>query len=291
MEPMRPLATAGDAIADWFAEHGPASIAILAAAVLITLLAKYLVRRFQRKLEGSPSLTQEVNLQRITTLTHALSAAAIVAIWVVALMLLLGQYNVNLAPLLASAGVAGVAIGFGAQSVVRDTLAGFFILMENQYGVGDVLEVQTTAAPATGRVESLTLRITTLRAFDGSLHVVPNGNIQVVSNRSRGWARAIIDVRLAPDEDVSRVRDILDELFETMRDDPSLNDWIREWPTVLGVETVSDFAKVLRVTAETRPSKRFDVERLLRERITAHLASSGIRVPVSPTMPTPPVGP
>jgi small conductance mechanosensitive channel len=284
------VAAAGEAIADWFADHAAAILAILVVAVVVTVLARLLVRRFQRKLEGSPSITQELNLQRITTLTHALSATAIVIIWVVAFMLILGQLDVNLAPLLASAGVAGVAIGFGAQSVVRDTLAGFFILMENQYGVGDVLEVQTTASPATGRVESMTLRITTLRAFDGSLHIVPNGNIQVVSNRSRGWARAIIDVRLAPDEDVSRVRDVLDELFVSMRDDPRLGDWIREWPTVLGVETVSDFAKVLRVTAETRPSKRFDVERLLRERITAHLAEGGIRVPATPSMPTPPVG-
>jgi small-conductance mechanosensitive channel len=276
------LAAAGERIADWFAEHGPALIAILAVAIVITLLARLLVRRFQRRLEGSPSITQEINLQRITTLTHALSAAAIVIIWVIASMLILGQLDVNLAPLLASAGVAGVAIGFGAQSVVRDTLAGFFILLENQYGVGDVLGVQTTAGPATGRVESLTLRITTLRDFDGTLHIVPNGNIQVVSNKSRGWARAIIDVRLAPDEDVSRVRDVLDDLFEDLRTDPKLNDWIREWPTVLGVETASEFTKVLRVTAETRPSKRFDAERLLRERITARLVESGIRVPATP---------
>jgi len=275
------LAAAGERVADWFAEHGPALIAILAVAIVITLLARLLVRRFQRRLEGSPSITQEINLQRITTLTHALSAAAIVIIWVIASMLILGQLEVNLAPLLASAGVAGVAIGFGAQSVVRDTLAGFFILLENQYGVGDVLGVQTTAGPATGRVESLTLRITTLRDFDGTLHIVPNGNIQVVSNKSRGWARAIIDIRLAPDEDVSRVRDVLDDLFEDLRADPKLNDWIREWPTVLGVETASEFTKVLRVTAETRPSKRFDAERLLRERITARLVESGIRVPAT----------
>ena len=281
MTAMVPLA-AGERIADWFAEHGPAILAILAVAVAFTLLARLLVRRFQKRLEGSPSITQEINLQRITTLTHALSAAAIVVIWVIAFMLILGQLGTNLAPLLASAGVAGVAIGFGAQSVVRDTLAGFFVLLENQYGVGDVLAAQTTAGPATGRVESLTLRITTLRDFDGTLHIVPNGNIQVASNKSRGWARAIIDIRLAPDEDVSRVRDVLDDLFEDLRTDPKLTDWIREWPTVLGVETASEFTKVLRVTAETRPSKRFDAERLLRERITARLVESGVRVPAAP---------
>lgn len=288
MGAMHRLAAAGERIADWFADHGPPILAILVVAIVVTVIARLVVRRFQRRLEGSPSLTQEINIQRIATLTQALSAASVVLIWVIAFLLVLGQLNVNLAPLLASAGVAGVAIGFGAQSLVRDTLAGFFILLENQYGVGDVMEVQTTAAPALGRVESLTLRITTLRAFDGTLHIVPNGNIQVVSNKSRGWARAIVDVRLAPDEDVSRVRDLLDDLFEDLRTDRQLSDWIREWPTVLGVETVSDYAKILRLTAETRPSKRLDVERLLRERVTARLAESGIRVPLTPTIPAPP---
>ena len=279
------LAAAGERIADWFADHGPALVAILAVAVVITLLARLLVRRFQRRLEGSPSVTQEINLQRITTLTHALSAAAIVIIWVIASMLVLGQLDVNLAPLLASAGVAGVAIGFGAQSVVRDTLAGFFILLENQYGVGDVLAAQTTAGPATGRVESLTLRITTLRDFDGTLHIVPNGNIQVVSNKSRGWARAIIDVRAAYEEDVESLRSVLEELFAELEGDRTLSEWIHEAPSVLGVERMGHDALVMRVIADTRPSKVMDVERLLRERISRRLVERGIKVPVVPVAP------
>jgi small-conductance mechanosensitive channel len=104
-------------------------------------------------------------------------------IWVIAFLLILGTLDVNLAPFLASAGVARVALGFGAQSIVKDTLSGFFILLENQFGVGDVIEVQSTAGPVSGKVEDLSLRLTTLRASDGTLHVVPNGNIQVVSNK------------------------------------------------------------------------------------------------------------
>ncbi|MGH2652463.1 MAG: mechanosensitive ion channel family protein, partial [Actinomycetota bacterium] len=177
----------------WFDESGWTVITILVVAIVVTIVTRLLVRRFRRKLEGSPSLTQELNLQRAATITHALSTAVVVVIWTVSVLLVLGRIDrdLNLAPLLASAGVAGVALGFGAQSVVRDTLSGFFILLENQFGVGDVIDVQTTASPVGGKVESLTLRVTTLRAFDGTLHVVPNGNIQVVSNKSRGWARAI----------------------------------------------------------------------------------------------------
>jgi small conductance mechanosensitive channel len=270
-------------ITEWMSAHGIPILAILIVTIVVTLLARLLVRRFQRKLEGAPSVTQVLNLQRATTLTHALSATMIVAIWTLAVLLILGELGVNLAPLLASAGVVGVALGFGAQSLVRDTLSGFFILLENQYGVGDVVEMQTTAAPVAGRVEALTLRVTSLRAFDGTLHVVPNGNIQVVSNKSRGWARAIVDVRVGYDQDVNEVRDVLDDLFDELRRDRSLQDWVRDGPSVLGIERMADIAQEIRITAETRPSKRLDVERLLRERIQRRLSERGIRVPVPTT--------
>lgn len=270
-------------LTEWMSAHGIPILAILIVTIVVTLLARLLVRRFQRKLEGAPSVTQVLNLQRATTLTHALSATMIVAIWTLAVLLILGELGVNLAPLLASAGVVGVALGFGAQSLVRDTLSGFFILLENQYGVGDVVEMQTTAAPVAGRVEALTLRVTSLRAFDGTLHVVPNGNIQVVSNKSRGWARAIVDVRVGYDQDVNEVRDVLDDLFDELRRDRSLQDWVRDGPSVLGIERMADIAQEIRITAETRPSKRLDVERLLRERIQRRLSERGIRVPVPTT--------
>jgi small conductance mechanosensitive channel len=259
-------------------------VSIVVVAVVITVVARLLVGRFQRKLEGKVSLTQDLNLQRAATLTHALSTGAIVLIWTIAMLLILSNVGVNLAPLLASAGVAGVALGFGAQSIVRDTLSGFFILLENQFGVGDIVEVQTTAGAAGGKVESLTLRITTLRAFDGTLHVIPNGNIQLASNKSRGWARAIVDVRLAYGEDVQGVREMLEELFEELRAEPAMRDWLMEGPSVLGIETLADYGQVIRVVAETRPSKRPDVERVLRERISARLAERGIQVPTPPAM-------
>jgi len=271
----------------WFRDWGLPIIVTLAVAVVVTVVIQVFVHRFRRRLEGSPSLTQELNLQRIATLTGALSTAGLVATWTIAILVVLGQLGTSLAPVFASAGVAGVALGFGAQSLVRDTLSGFFILLENQFGVGDVVEVQTTAGPVGGKVEALSLRVTSLRAFDGTLHLVPNGNIQIVSNKSRGWARAIVDVRVAYGEDVDRVRGILEELFEELRLDESLSDWVREGPSVLGIETLSDYALVVRVVADTRPSKRWDTERALRERIAGRLDAEGIRVPMPPTGPRP----
>jgi small conductance mechanosensitive channel len=263
---------------------------IVAVAVVVSLVSRLVVRRFRRRLEGSPSVTQVVNLQRATTLTQALSTALVVVIWVTAVLLVLGELHVNLAPLLASAGVAGVALGFGAQSLVKDTLSGFFILLENQFGVGDVVELHTTGGAVAGKVEALTLRVTTIRAFDGSLHIVPNGNLQVVSNRSRGWGRAIVDVRVAHTEDPEAVREILEELFEELHADAAFSEPVREGPSVLGVETTSDFAQVVRVIADTRPSKRLDVERLLRERITKRLAERGVRLPTPPIVARPDAG-
>jgi moderate conductance mechanosensitive channel len=269
---------------EWHLENTVVVVSILVGAIVVTIIARLLVGRFRRRLEGTVSLTQDLNLQRAATLTDALSTGAIVLIWTIALLLILGNVGVNLAPLLASAGVAGVALGFGAQSLVRDTLSGFFILLENQFGVGDIVEVRTSAGAVGGKVESLTLRVTTLRAYDGTLHVIPNGNLVLVSNKSRGWARAIVDVRVAYGEGVQKVREVLDELFEELRTEPTMRDWLMNGPSVLGLETLADSGPVIRVVAETRPSKRFDTERVLRERINARLAERGIQVQAAPAI-------
>jgi moderate conductance mechanosensitive channel len=269
---------------EWHLENTVVVVSILVGAIVVTIIARLLVGRFRRRLEGTVSLTQDLNLQRAATLTDALSTGAIVLIWTIALLLILGNVGVNLAPLLASAGVAGVALGFGAQSLVRDTLSGFFILLENQFGVGDIVEVRTSAGAVGGKVESLTLRVTTLRAYDGTLHVIPNGNLVLVSNKSRGWGRAIVDVRVAYGEGVQKVREVLDELFEELRTEPTMRDWLMNGPSVLGLETLADSGPVIRVVAETRPSKRFDTERVLRERINARLAERGIQVQAAPAI-------
>jgi len=277
---------AAQTFSDWMGRHGVRILVVLAIAILVTLLARMAVHRFERRLAGPADATQTLGIRRVATLTHAVSTATVVVIWAIAVLMALSEFDVDLAPLLASAGIAGVALGFGAQSLVRDGLSGFFILLENQLGVGDTVDLQTTGGPVSGKVEALTLRVTVVRAFDGTLHTVANGNILVVSNRSRGWARAIVDVRVAYTQDVDSLREILDELFEELRLDPGLSDWVREGPTVLGIDALGADAKVLRVVADTRTSKRVDVERRLRESIAKRLAERGITLPVA--APSPP---
>ena len=266
----------------WFEAWGLAVIVTLVVAVTLTVVVRIAVGRFRRRLEGTPNLTQEINLQRIATLTGALSTTALAIVWTIAILIVLEKMGVPLGPIFASAGIVGIALGFGAQSIVKDTLSGFFILLENQFGVANTVELQTTAAPVLGRVEWFTLRATAVRAYDGTLHIVPNGNIQVVSNKSRGWARAIVDTRIAYGQDPEEVRGILDELFEELRDDPEMREWVMDGPSTLGVETTSDTGVVIRAVADTRPSKKVDVERRMRARITTRLAERGIRAPVVP---------
>jgi small-conductance mechanosensitive channel len=267
---------------EWLRTNGVRILVVVAAAVVTTLVARALVRRLERQLSGTPNVTGEVMLRRTATVTHAIVNVCYIVIWSIALLTILDQFGVNLAPFIAGAGIAGVALGFGAQSLVRDWLSGLFIVLERQFDVGDTVDAHTVAGLIAGKVEALTLRVTSLRAFDGTLHVIPNGNMQVVSNKTRGWARAIVDVRIAYDEDVDRVRAALAELFDDLRGSGELGPDLMSGPEVLGVDQLSDYAMVIRVVAETQPGRRYTVERRLRESVTARLSERGVRVPVPP---------
>jgi moderate conductance mechanosensitive channel len=266
---------------DWLLSHGLRIVVILAAAIVVLALSRLAVRRMQRRLEGAEGATEELSLQRAATLTHAVSYMVRILVWTLAILLILGEFDIQLGPLLAGAGIAGVALGFGAQSLVRDFLSGFFILLENQFGVGERITVSVAGKEVTGKVESLSLRITAIRAFDGTLNIIPNGNVLVVGNHSRGWARAIVDVNVAYTEDLDRVRGVLDELFGELREDADLRRLFFSGPEVLGVEGVGDKDVTLRVTAEVRPTRRGELERLLRQRIKERFDQRGITVPAS----------
>jgi moderate conductance mechanosensitive channel len=266
---------------DWLLSHGVRIAVIIAAALIVLALARLAVRRMQRRLQGAQGATEELSLQRTATLTQAVSYLVRVVVWTLTLLLILGEFEIQLGPLLAGAGIAGVALGFGAQSLVRDFLSGFFILLENQFGVSEVITIYVAGKEVAGKVETLSLRTTDVRAFDGTLHIVPNGNILLVGNHSRGWARAIVDVNVAYTEDVDRVRGVLEELFGELREDPDLQRAFFSGPEVLGVEGVGEKDVTLRVTAEVRPTRRGDLERLLRQRIKQRFDQRGITVPAS----------
>lgn len=273
-----------NAVTSWIGEHAEAIAALrvagaLALAFVLARLLRRVVARVERRV--SEQTTPIRALQRTQTLAKVLSSAGIVAIWVLAGFLVLQELGFDLAPLLAGVGIVGLAVGFGAQNLVRDVVTGFFILLEDQYGVGDVIEVNQVAS---GRVEQLTLRVTGLRDVDGALHYMANGHITHVANRSKDWARAVVDVGVAYDADPARVREVLRRVAEDAKADDELGPKLYSVPEVWGVESIGEYEVVWRVVAETKPARQWDVARLLRERIKVAFDREGIEIPFPHTV-------
>ena len=264
---------------EWTEVAIAAGIAIVAALV-VTLLGRRWVRRLRaRAREEIDDEATTQRRQRTATVAGLIVTTVQALAWFIVVAVILAASGVPLGPLFASAGVIGVALGFGAQTIVRDTLAGLFIALEGQFDVGDIVDLQTEGGLVAGTIEDLTLRVTTIRQYDGTVSIVPNGGIWVTSNRTRGWGRAIVDVRVALVEDPDRVKEVLEEVLIEARQTPPLDGWLREDPTVLGVTQLTDVAQVIRVVAETAPNHRVDTERELRGKISRRMGERGIRVP------------
>jgi small conductance mechanosensitive channel len=212
---------------------------------------------------------------RATTLSHVLRSATTAVVWTIAGAMILAELGVALGPLIAGAGIAGVALGFGAQSLVKDFISGTFMLIEDQYGVGDIVD----AGEATGTVEAVSLRTTRLRDVNGTVWHIPNGNILRIGNMSQQWARALLDVSLATDTAVDHAQDVIKRVADSVWNDPEWHGDILEEPEVWGVERLGPEAIVIRLVVKTRPSEQFTVMRELRRRLVDAFAAEGIELP------------
>jgi small conductance mechanosensitive channel len=210
--------------------------------------------------------------QRARTLGSVLRSVASILVWSIAAFLVLDALGVNIAPFIASAGVIGVAVGFGAQSLVKDFLTGLFMLLEDQYGVGDVVDVGV----ASGTVEAVTMRVTKVRDSDGVLWYVPNGTMVRVGNKTQGWANAIVDVDVDYFQDVDRVRDLLRQAAHRVQDDPVLSTYLQGEPTVTAIEKLSFDAVGLRLKVRTAPAMQWEVARALRAAARDVLQAAGV---------------
>ncbi len=189
--------------------------------------------------------------------------------------MILSQVGVDIAPIIASAGILGVALGFGAQSLVKDFLSGVFMIFEDQFGVGDVVDV----GEAVGTIEAVSLRVTRLRDLDGTVWYVPNGEILRVGNKSQNWSRAVVDIGVGYDEDLARAKRVLAEVAHDMWEDEDFRSVIIEEPEVTGVEALTPDAITLRVLVKTAPLEQWGVARELRQRIKARFDHEGIEIP------------
>jgi len=258
----------------WIIQTVVQIVLVLVIAFILTRLLRRITTKVGNKV--SQETTPIRALQRTETLTRVLSSAGIVVIWVMGAFYILGAIGANLAPLLASVGIIGLAVGFGAQNLVRDVVSGFFILLEDQYGVGDIIEVNQIAS---GKVETLTLRVTGMRALDGTMHFIANGEITHIANRSKDWARAVIDVGVAYKESSDKVRSTLERVALSSREDDELGRAMYAAPEILGVEMLGEYEVTWRLMVDTKPGKQWEVGRALRERIKAAFDEDGIEIP------------
>ena len=249
-------------------------IAIIAyvAVLLYWILLLFLDDLRHAMSDEDDTTTSEIE-QRTQTISTVLRSTGLVLIVSVASMMILRQLGVDIAPILAGAGIAGIAIGLGAQALVKDMLSGFFILLEDHFGVGDFIE----AAGVSGTVERMSLRATWLHAISGTLHVIPNGEIRTVSNRNRGWARVIIDIRLPYDENIDRAEELLGTLTKEIVEEKAYASIVRSEPSVLSVAELAESWVTLKILLMTSAGQQWAISRDLQKRIVKSFNQEGIR--------------
>jgi small conductance mechanosensitive channel len=244
----------------------------VAAWILVGILQR-LIRLFRERLTARMEDREQV--KRAETLGRVFRYSVAVVVSLIAVMLILAELGVSVAPILGAAGVVGVAVGFGAQSLVKDYFTGFFILLENQIRQGDVVQV----ADKSGLVEEITLRYVRLRDYDGNVHYVPNSLITTVSNMSRGFAQAVLDVGVAYREDIDEAFEVMREVAAGMRTDPAFGPRILDDLEVAGVEKWADSAVVLRARLKTAPLEQWSVRREFFWRLKKAFDAHGIEIP------------
>lgn len=237
-------------------------------------VVKIIARRIERAADdGDPSVTT-AREKRGRTISQLLCSVARVVLVTLAILLTFNVF-INIAPILAGAGILGLAVSFGAQSLVRDIISGFFILLEDQFAVGDVIEV----AGKSGVVEEITLRVVVLRDLEGTMHVIPNGEVKVVSNRTRGWARAIVDIGIPYQEDVDRGLAVIRDEAAQFSTDKTWGVQLDGPVEVLGIESLGESSVVIRTLLKTQPGSQWNVAREFRRRLKKRFDREMIDIP------------
>lgn len=255
------------------------TVLVIAIGLVVWLVARYVLRRWgdriQGKLEDTSELVARARAQRVRTIARTLSTVVLIAALVVVVVTILGIWGVPIGPLVASLSVVGIAIGFGAQDLIKDVIAGVFVLVEDQYAVGDVVKL----AGVSGTVEELRLRTTVLRDLDGSVHHVPNGEARVATNITYEFSRVVVDLSVAYNESVDRAMEVVRAIADGLATDPELSESIAEEAQILGVEELGESGVVIRVLLTTDPEDRWVIKREFLRRIKNGFDEAGIEIP------------
>jgi small conductance mechanosensitive channel len=250
-------------------------VLFLLGAYLLDRILVAVLRRIRKAADdGDPTVQSELE-RRVETVTRILRRVGGAAIYITAVLMILNDFGVQIAPLLAGLGIVGVAVGFGAQTLVKDMITGFFIVLEDQFRVGDVIRINEFQ----GVVEYMGLRTTRLRALGGEVHILPNSEIRMVTNFTRQWARAVLDVEVSYRADLDAAFRALEEAGRRVQADPELGRSILEPFEVLGVTALGDSGITLRMTAKVEPLRQWAVERALRKAAKEVFDGAGIEIP------------
>ena len=269
------------------ATKGLAIILWVVGGMLVARFIRWIANRYEgrvdRKFQHSDAIVRSEDAKHRRALVDVVAWTLIAIVGVIVFLQVMGLMGLSTSSLVGPTAVIGAALGFGAQRVVQDVLAGFFVVAERQYGYGDLVCLQVgSAATAEGTVEDVTLRVTKLRASDGEMITVPNGQVVKVNNLSREWARAVVDVPVPTDADIGRVTDVLREVGTDFFDDPAWHKLLFSAPEPLGVTGMELDSVTIRMVARTLPGKQFEIGRALRVRIVQGLARNGIITTTAP---------
>lgn len=261
-----------------FTESGLRILLVIVAGLIAMRIIRFLLHRLEDFLIKTKEPTEAVpgaTRKRVTTLVGILTTIGRFAIWTVVVVICLDQVGVNVAPILAGAGIAGLALGFGAQNLVRDVISGFFIILEDQVRVGDVAIINGTG----GLVEAITFRTIVLRDLAGVVHVFPNGSVNDLSNMTKGWSAYVIDVGVAYKEDTDRVVEIMRQVSEEMREDPDFGSKILEPIEIFGVDDFAESQVTIKARLKTFPIQQWAVGREYRRRLKKAFDAHQIEIP------------
>ena len=263
-------------LSPWLLSHGVRILIIVVGAYILNkVLARFIIRAVRITVVQDGISGADAEKKREDTLIQIFCTTARIGIYATAFMMVLQEVGVQIGPILAGAGIIGLALGFGGQYLIRDVITGLFIILENQYRVGDVIEFDTVG----GVVEKITLRMTTLRNLDGTVHHVPHGEIKRVSNKSKIFARVNLDIGVSYSADLDHVIRVINKVGSELAEDEKWKEYILKAPQFLRVDNFADSSVVVKIVGETLPHRQWEVTGELRKRIKAAFDSEGIEIP------------
>jgi len=263
----------------WILQDLPMIVVLTIALIVLLRVIRFAIKRLKKSLVKHSAKIETIDIEesekRITTLTGIVWGLLRIILWAIYIMLILQQFGVNIAPILASAGILGLAVGFGAQELVRDFISGFFILLEDQVRTGDVAVIDGTS----GLVEKIELRTITLRDFSGIVHIFQNGKISNLSNMTKEWSAMVFDIGVAYKENTQQVMDLMKQVGDELQNDPEYRDDIIEPIEVFGLDQFGDSALIIKARIKTKPIQQWRIGRTYRKRLKEVFDKHNIEIP------------